>query len=345
VKNQFKYFFIAIMLYFGLFSFACSFKPRAIGMNNEIVVLADENDWNLSGNALKSVFEQIVVTPQKEKIFNVYHPDLILMKTNQKHRNLIIMGTLQSEGIIGQFIKNMLSEEAQRSILTGENYVFKRENEWARDQLLLVFVGKDNETLNKKLIQNQRSLFKLFDDSNNESLLSSMYEKAEQKEITQKLYDKYDFSIRVQHDYQLKEFDDRNLLFFRRLQPDRMIFIHWIDTIGVYTVPNAWAWEKRNEISKELNGSEIFSDYTTAEFTTFQDFPAVKLQGGWWNPEKGIGGPLLNYTFYDDKTSRIYILDMTVFAPDYAKEKEPFIRQLNIIAHTFNTDTPYLENR
>ena len=51
--------------------------------------------------------------------------------------------------------------------------------------------------------------------------------------------------------------------------------------------------------------------------------------------EFGMGGPFLTYTFYDQPSGRIYIIDGMVFAPGYNKRE--FLRQLEVIAHTFRS--------
>jgi hypothetical protein len=51
--------------------------------------------------------------------------------------------------------------------------------------------------------------------------------------------------------------------------------------------------------------------------------------------EFGMGGPFVMYTFYDQATGRIYMIDGMVFAPGF--DKREFLRQLEVIAHTFRT--------
>ncbi|NBC17960.1 MAG: DUF4837 family protein, partial [Bacteroidetes bacterium] len=47
------------------------------------------------------------------------------------------------------------------------------------------------------------------------------------------------------------------------------------------------------------------------------------------------GGPFLTYSFYDQSTGRLYMIDGMVFAPGH--EKREFLRQMEVIAHTFRT--------
>ena len=49
----------------------------------------------------------------------------------------------------------------------------------------------------------------------------------------------------------------------------------------------------------------------------------------------GMGGAFLTYAFYDQPSSRLYLIDGMVFAPNFPKRE--FLRQLEVIAYTFRT--------
>ena len=53
------------------------------------------------------------------------------------------------------------------------------------------------------------------------------------------------------------------------------------------------------------------------------------------NDGKVAGGPFINYTFHDPLSRRVYMIDVAVFAP--ARDKVPYLRRLDVIAHTFYT--------
>ena len=54
-------------------------------------------------------------------------------------------------------------------------------------------------------------------------------------------------------------------------------------------------------------------------------------------PGKTFLPAMINYVFFDEYTNRIYMIDLAVFAPEFVSKKEPFIRQLEVIASTFTT--------
>ncbi len=49
-----------------------------------------------------------------------------------------------------------------------------------------------------------------------------------------------------------------------------------------------------------------------------------------------MGGPFINYTFFDAKTGRLYMLDGSIFAPKYYKRN--LIQQTDVLLQSFMTE-------
>lgn len=56
-----------------------------------------------------------------------------------------------------------------------------------------------------------------------------------------------------------------------------------------------------------------------------------------------MGGPFVNYTFYDEKSKRIYMLDGSVFAPKYFKRN--LIQQMDVLLQSFMTKDELSKDR
>ena len=48
-----------------------------------------------------------------------------------------------------------------------------------------------------------------------------------------------------------------------------------------------------------------------------------------------MGGPFVNYTFFDEKTHRIYMIDGSIYAPKYYKKM--IIQQIDVMLQSFKT--------
>lgn len=147
----------------------CEFKPGANGYLNDILVIADDSDWNMAADEMKMIFERKIKTPQTERLFTVKRPPLEYIDINKKHRNLIIMGTLETAGDVGKLINNMLTDEVRQSIHNG-NYVYVKKDEFARNQTLIVIIAPDIEKLKTKLFEEDQRLFNIVNNSVNRQL-------------------------------------------------------------------------------------------------------------------------------------------------------------------------------
>jgi hypothetical protein len=82
---------------------------------------------------------------------------------------------------------------------------------------------------------------------------------------------------------------------------------------------------------------------TSYREVNFLDRYAIMANGFWRFSNKSGGGPYLSYTFYDEGTRRIYMLDGSIFAPKYYKKK--LIQQLDVTLQSFMTRDSVSEQR
>lgn len=339
-KNKSRFLLIGLLVALMAFTMECGVvKPPAYGDVKKIVVLADDADWNYAEDALRAVYERIIETPQPEKRFTVTHPPLENFNLYKKYPNIILMGTTKSDGVIGDLLNNSITPENRADIESGEKYAFQQRDVWARNQYMLILVAPTIQDLVNKINNNSDRLFQLVNNEANNFLMRSMYKRAEQVKISEQLFQKYGFSIRVQHDYKMKEWQEHNAVLFHRYDPDRLILIHWVDTTGVIYIPEFWAIQKRDELSNKLFAGRVaIPESITRKRTELAGYHAVEFRGLWWHPDGIVGGgPMINYAFFDEYTDRIYMIDLAVYAPEFVGEKEPLIRQLEVIASTFTT--------
>ncbi|MFQ5435205.1 MAG: DUF4837 family protein [Anaerolineae bacterium] len=117
---------------------------------------------------------------------------------------------------------------------------------------------------------------------------------------------------------------------------ERWLFVHWIDDGDSSQINDEWAIQTRNKLTRKFYQNDYIDEKNTAaKRVNFLNRPAVMLEGLWANDENVAGGPFRNYTFYDEASGRIYMIDIAVFFP--GGEKEPFLRQLDVMAHSFQT--------
>jgi hypothetical protein len=315
----------------------CLRKPTSVGGETDIYVIADSSDWRILEPTLKEVFEREIQTPQTEKVFELlWAPPQKLNEVATK-KNLILTGALEPGGEV--IPKIGLSDEVKQRVVEGTAFVFPKRDQWANEQLMVVLVSNTLEQLREKILENRKFLYELFEKKLRDDTVAAMFREHEQLELEKELLDKYGWTLRIQHDYVINvERPQDRFLMLRRSLPgrERWLFVHWIDKGDSSMLSEKWAMNTRDRLTmKFYQNDKINEQYTHSREVDFLNRKAILLEGLWENDEKVIGGPFRSYSFYDARSRRIYMIDLAVFYP--GGEKEPFLRQLDIMAQTFKT--------
>ena len=184
-----------------------------------------------------------------------------------------------------------------------------------------------------------------------ESLYSASYEK---KDIEGKLLKKYGWVIYVQADFTLAmDKPEDNFVWLRRSpnsDMERWIFVHWMENATPAYLNADSIRIIRNKITRKFYQTSddqsyvvIGEEYLTTNEVNFKGRYAILTQGLWELNIKGMGGPFINYTFYDEKTKRLYMVDGSIYAPKYYKRN--LIQQVDVILQSFMTESELSADR
>lgn len=321
----------------GLLALGCDRKPETMGSDTGVTVVADSTLYATIQPALEAALHKEIYTPQPEYLLKVnYLPPRELDKVVVRP-NVIMAGMLGAEDQISRQVRTMLPATSIEQVERGESFVFRKEDPWAKKQLLLVLVANDEVSLMEQIATNSDYLFDVIRKHITNQTKHEMYSQHEQTEVSQSFLDKYQWTLRVQHDYSVwKEEPDDRFVMLRRTAPERWLFVYWEDVDEPDSVTADWAIDKRNHIGLlHYERDQIADRYLDISETEFAGRPAIELRGLWENEVKVAGGPFKTFAFYDEDMRRAYLVDISAFAP--GKEKEPLMRQLEIMARTFQT--------
>jgi hypothetical protein len=330
---------LILSLWFLTITFGCSDKPKATGDSAHLYVVTDKKNWEALQETLERVFVREIRTPQVENLFHVTWVPSQEFKANATRQHLIILGILGQEGEMDRQVTGMLSAAVQEKVKEGSAYFFLRENQWSREQLVGIMSGASVEQLHDNLFANIDYLYDTFHDHIMQVTADEMFDGYEQTDLAAELLKEYGWTVRIQHDYYAKHrSSDANFVMLRRTLPnrERWLFVHWIEGGNPDDVDAAWAYKTRDRLTtKFYEGDSIEVSFTDSRDIEFLGRPATLLQGVWGNSQFITGGPFKNYSFYDEPSRRIYMIDLAAFNP--AGRKEPYIRQLDVMARTFKT--------
>lgn len=326
-----------IVAAFVLFSW-CTKKPSIFEYNDNVVLVADENLWSEVSAEIKAAIEKEMHTPLVEKVFTIIRIDPSEVETVTPYPHVVFVGTLASTGITEEILMQLLDDSARDKVMQDQAFIFQKQDAWSENQLLLVLAGKDAETLEANIEQNQDFIFQYLDDHADKVAYENVYRGYSQEDLTKKLMDKHGWTVRVQHDYFAAiDSADAQFVWLRRFEPQRNLFVHWQTTDDSTMLSKEWMAQTRDSLTQLyykgdyiLQSDEIPLKDKVVEF---QGRQAIRVDGVWQNDEYVVGGPFRSYGFYDDLNNKLYLIDLSVFAPDALKW--PYMRQIDVMAKTF----------
>jgi hypothetical protein len=164
----------------------------------------------------------------------------------------------------------------------------------------------------------------------------------------------YGWVIYVQADYVVALNKPEDKFVWLRRSPgsdmERWIFIHWIDNATPDYLTQDSIKVIRNRLTKKFYQTMDDSSYVVVaandfvvKEVNFNGKYALFTQGLWELNIKGMGGPFVNYFFYDEKQQRIYMIDGSVYAPKYYKRN--LIQQMDVTLQSFRTEAELSKER
>jgi len=325
---------LSLIFSVSYFVSGCNYNPASFGDFEKIVVFADSALYDQIQTELEQTFDQFVYTPHSERSFYLDLQPLEMLDTYKSRRNLLFIGLLDGQDRVSEFITNSLSPQIKESVAKGEVFEIFKENLFASEQDVIFLPAVDPDMLNKNLSDRKDIIFNRLNTSYFRRLKNAMFLKGEQFVIEDYLTKEYDWMIRVQHDYVIvKEVEDKSFVWFRRLNPDRCLFIYRFPFRNMDKDGNSLYDIRDSLATVHFEADSIDKGDTYIQFIEFLGGEAKKLTGIWQNHRHFIGGPFRTYAFADENERYIYLIDISVTAP--GQRKKPYLDQLEVLAHTF----------
>ena len=347
------------------------YRPEAAGPPGEVTVVVDSARWNGAvGEALRQTLGQPIVTlPVAEPAFDLRQLDLTsnTLDRVERHKNVIIAAALQDSSREAQFLRQQFSEEARQAVQSGGGTVIPRPDLWRRQQQVFYVAASTPDELAATIRQRGAALRDSLNLATRRRTYDEMFERGRQRAIEDTLMAHHGFAVNAQHDYAIAtdttfagpsgQRQGGFVLMVRKL-PDtwRRLFVWYKENADPSTISRDWILSMRDSLAGQyLQGARRGAAYTDRRQTIntreidFLGRYAYESRGIWYMATAdttdaqgdtgrvtlGGAGPFVNYTFYDQQQDRIYMIDGTVFAPDY--DKREFLRQMEVIAYTFRT--------
>jgi hypothetical protein len=331
------------------------YRPRAVGPEGQISVVVDSTLWNGEvGEALKTHLAPYISTlPAPERAFDLRQVTLTegTLSDVKARKNVVFVAALDRPSNASTFMEQRLSSDVRQAVADGETVVVDRPDLWRRSQLIYYVTAQSTDGLIRALEDAGPRMRSAFHDATLRRVERDMYDDERQYALEDTLLAHHDFRVKVQHDFQIA-FDTTNFVLMRRILTKtwRNFFIYYVEDADPGMITPEWIHDTRDSLTQQYVRGNVAgymkTDYRrtlNTDQVTFLDRYAFETQGLWHMVaqkdgemlQMGGGGPFVNYTFYDQSSGRIYMLDGAVFAPGY--DKRDFVWQMEVMARTFRT--------
>ena len=311
--------------------------PESLGPNNEILVLADPDDWRVLEAPLRETFEKVLRTPQEEVIFSLKRGDIAHFEQH-KHKwrkSLLVVAPLDAPHESSGFLRSLLSQKVQDAIRGGRGGVSWKRDVWAKGQVLMTVTGQDLEAVVENIRTEADRLYREVDAARNDRVRKLIFRYGERQDVSGQLAQDYGWSVRVPFGYRILEaYPDSGYVVLVKQEPNRWLWVYWEDGVSPVQLTPDWCIEKRDEITRRFfDGDRVADGQPQIEQTEFAGKLAYSISGLWENERTWSGGPFKSYVLVDASLERLYFVDVGVFSPN--KRKETYLRQVDLMAQTF----------
>lgn len=338
-------------------SVACEgdFRERAQGHPRDFVVVMDSTTWESeTAEAIRNTFGKYIFTlPNAEPNYNLAFTPIrsrSQLERLRKTKNIIFAAPIDEDTNVGRQVRAFLDDGVEERVRSGDSFAFPIEDQWYKDQYVMILSSSSDSALAEKIMNSEQALLSSALEKELLRWKYDVYEKKEQTQYSDSLWQDYGFKVRFQHDY-VKGVDTLDFQTYRRLLPDneRRMWIWWKDEVNdIGFLDNDWINATRDSLLQEYFKGSRENMYVSTEYrrpvetTTFQKGRLLGYEtlGTWQMINGAMGGPFVNFTYYDPSTERLFMIEYQQFAPS-VRRKLPFVRQFRAMGRTFESDSTW----
>ncbi|GAA4821050.1 DUF4837 family protein [Algivirga pacifica] len=318
----------------------------SIGGAGEIVLVMDSAQW--AGELGEVVYEEVVgkpinTLPQTEPMFkvNVVRPDLLNGFMN-KHRNIVMFTTLDSNSDDSRRMKRYFSDKAIEKVMKGgKTHIQLNRNVYAKGQaVVLVFAPTEADMIAfLREEENSQKINRVFNEQENDRVYREL-KKANDPSVARLLDDAVGIKIKSFSGYKKAE-ETEDFIWLRHIgrDVDYSIFVGRkpYKDASQFSLDSILAW--REEITKaHLFGDPERKDETylvtedkipvESKSLTLDGRYAVEVKGLWKTKNNTMGGPFVSYVITDKEGSDLLYIEGFIYAP--SRKKREYMRELEV---------------
>ncbi len=339
----------ALCLLFGILTIAgCGTESReaivsSVGSFGEIaVVLSGDNLRAGVDEVLDTINPDVPFVLKTEKTYVFHHLAARRHKIAHNYRNILYVLRWGDGGPLQKEVDSLVSDETLDRFITGRGGVVYLENPYFQNQLLIIVVSPDRNSLMSVLRERREHICDLIDTHNIKRMARDSRIRGIHADVVQDYWRNFGFHLEIPGDYRENQVrpDDFPGVEWIRNDPTRGLSIAWIETED----PEAMMQDRdalagfRRHLGDILHTEDIHESTFVWSEEKVAGVPAVKLAGAWSSRKIAAGGAFWCYFVPDKEHGRVYALDLLVYAPNAPKMNH--FRRMRAILSTFSVKPP-----
>lgn len=306
------------------------------------VVLSDDELQPLTDRFLPLLNDEVtfVIKPEPRFLVDLYRPDK--WELAKGYKNSLFLVHIQDGGGPEEAIRKLLPQKTWQELRAGKGGIVQVPDPWASYQLAVVVASADRNTLGSILRQNAQRIRDLIEQDSRERILRRNRYDGLHTELMNGYWQRYGFYLEIPGSFRQNQLQSEELpaIELMRNDPAQGISICWQDAADPQAVlqdrPALLALRER--MGRRLHAEQVEPQSLAWTEAELDGRPCLKLTGSWTGLDFSGGGPFWCYFVPDPARSRVFCLDLLVFAP--GQDKMALFRQLDAVASTFSTSRP-----
>lgn len=293
------------------------------GRINNVLIVMNNEDWDgRVGDSLRQIIAQpLPGLPQEEFPFTVNQVDPITFNSLfKRNRNILFIG------------------------VDTLKHFYSNTNLYAYPQLTLTILGRDKNELIENMMSHSEEIIGTFKENDLKLYQSKVTKEAHSPEEIN-TFNNMGLSFRIPKGYRMVE-DTGEFLWYRNTITRGLLNLiaYEIPVADLDAVDEETMIRYRDSIGKKYIPGQFDSTYLTTEKTepplvrqvNLGGKPALESRGLWYVENDYMGGPFLSYTFKDEETGRLLVIEGFSYTP--SAKKRDFVFELEAILKTVTFD-------
>ncbi len=353
--------FVFSILFISVFLFSCSSSetgndktkksayknlPKSSGQIDEVILVMDDAYWKGElGNVLREILaEDYPALPQSEPRFDLRQiPYKAFKDLFKRGSTIVFVSPTNCDSDLCRHTKAAFENYTKQ----GNDFLISFKDVYASPQKVVYLSAPDASGLASNILANDERILKAVSEIENQKALRSALASRENSSFAKAVSKKCFVDATIPKSYR-KVIEADSLYWFRQDLEEAVSNL----VFHVKQFPKnfddadfdvaQFIIDARNEYGEAYVKSDTEGSFMTTETNFEPDFkPAVinvktviESRGLWYLTKDYMGGPFLNYAYFDKANDRVVLMDAWIYAPKY--DKRPQIRRLEQLMQNAN---------